>query len=52
MDRLYNAMGAPNSPHFADDGSDVGEEDDSGPMASLFARMYTPYGFRVVCEVP
>ena len=27
-------------------------EDEDGFMASLFAMMYTPYGFRVVCECP
>ena len=38
----------------ADAGSrrDAGEKDESEFMASLFAMMYTPYGFRVVCEVP
>ncbi len=35
------------------DDSDEGEdEDEGGFMASLFAMMYTPYGFRVVCECP
>ena len=33
-----------------DESDDEGEE--SGLMASLFAMMYTPYGFRVVCECP
>ena len=27
-------------------------EDDGGLMASLFAMMYTPLGFRVICEFP
>jgi formylglycine-generating enzyme required for sulfatase activity len=27
------------------------EEEEGGFMASLFAMMYTPYGFRVVCEL-
>jgi formylglycine-generating enzyme required for sulfatase activity len=34
-----------------DDGEDQ-EADEGGFMASLFAMMYTPYGFRVVCECP
>jgi formylglycine-generating enzyme required for sulfatase activity len=34
-----------------DDG-EPDEEDEGGLMASLFAMMYTPYGFRVVCECP
>jgi len=35
-----------------DDDSEDDEGDGSGLMASLFAMMYTPYGFRVVCEFP
>jgi formylglycine-generating enzyme required for sulfatase activity len=27
-------------------------EDDDGLMEALFEMMYTPYGFRVVCECP
>lgn len=35
-----------------DDEGDGHEEDDGGLMVSLFSMMYTPYGFRVVCECP
>lgn len=35
-----------------DDNGEGHEEDEGGLMASLFAMMYTPYGFRVVCECP
>jgi formylglycine-generating enzyme required for sulfatase activity len=33
-----------------DDGGEGAEGAQGGLMASLFAMMYTPYGFRVVCE--
>jgi formylglycine-generating enzyme required for sulfatase activity len=35
-----------------DDDGEEDEGDEGGLMASLFAMMYTPYGFRVVCECP
>ena len=35
-----------------DDDGEGDEGDEGGFMASLFAMMYTPYGFRVVCECP
>jgi formylglycine-generating enzyme required for sulfatase activity len=35
-----------------EDDSDGHEEGDGGHMAFLFAMMYTPYGFRLVCECP
>jgi formylglycine-generating enzyme required for sulfatase activity len=35
-----------------EDDAEGEEGDEGGLMASLFAMMYTPYGFRVVCECP
>ena len=35
-----------------DGDGDGHDEDDGGLMASLFAMMYTPFGFRVICECP
>ena len=35
-----------------EDGGESSEGEEGGFMAALFALMYTPYGFRVVCERP
>jgi formylglycine-generating enzyme required for sulfatase activity len=36
----------------AHDEDDSGGKEDGGLLGALFEMMYTPYGFRVVCEVP
>jgi hypothetical protein len=34
------------------DAGDENEADESGWMAALLDTLYTPYGFRVICECP